>query len=339
MKLKKYELNPILSPNEKNSWENLVTCNPAAWYENGTFYLVYRAAGDDEDHFIYLGLATSKDGYNFTRCSDEPIVAPTPYGFDEGCIEDPRIVKYGNLYYLTYAYRSFAPGRYWLDDSLKKKTCYLPVDDYTPSGVRWNISQTALAISSDLKTWKKLGRITTMDVDNRDVILFPEKINGKYVRFERPMDYVGEKYGCKTPSIWINYSDNLLDWGKPKLFYSGVYDWECKKIGGSTPPLRTKDGWLVIYHGVGDVDSIYRVGAMLLDIDNPEKILAVTKDFIMEPSEEYETKGFYDGCVFPTGNVIVDDTLYVYYGAADIYCGVATCKVDELLDELNKNRL
>ena len=101
MKLKKYENNPILSPNPKNQWEELVTCNPAVWYEDGTFYMLYRAAGNDADHLIHLGLATSKDGLNFTRMSDEPVLSPTPHGYDEGCIEDPRLTKMGNLYYLT----------------------------------------------------------------------------------------------------------------------------------------------------------------------------------------------------------------------------------------------
>ena len=115
--------------------------------------------------------------------------------------------------------------------------------------------------------------------------------------------------------------------------------WECKKLGGSTPPLRTKDGWLVIYHGVGTKDSIYRVGAMLLDIDNPEKIIARSSDYLMEPEFDYEMKGVYSGCVFPTGNVIVGDTLYLYYGGADIYCCVATCSVEELLEHLRNNKV
>lgn len=337
MKLKKYEGNPILSPNEKNSWESLVTCNPAAWYENGTFYMLYRAAGNDAEHYIHLGLATSKDGFHFTRHSDEPVLSPTPGGYDEGCIEDPRLIKLGNLYYLTYAYRPFAPGRYWESPELKKNCCYLPLDDYAPQGLRWNLSHTALAVSTDLTKFKKLGRITPYDIDNRDVILFPEKINGKYVRLERPMEYVGEKYGCEFPSIWINYSDNMVDWGEPKLLMTGKFDWECKKLGGSTPPLKTKDGWLVIYHGVGVVDGFYRVGAVLLDLENPEKITARLKDYLMEPEHDYEMGGFYDGCVFPTGNVIVDDTLYVYYGGADRFCAVATCSVSELLEELKKD--
>lgn len=336
MKLKKYENNPILKPNPNNYWEDLVVCNPAAYYENETFYLLYRAAGNDEDHFIYLGLATSKDGFNFTRVQNDPVLSPTKDNYDAGCCEDPRLVKMGNLFYLTYAYRPFAPGRYWEEN--KKITCDLPLDDFCPTGLRWNTSQTALAISPDLKKFKKLGRITKYDQDNRDVILFPEKINGKFVRFERPVEQVGEEYGCFVPSIWINYSSNLLDWEEPKLFATSKENWESKKLGGSTPPLKTDDGWLVIYHGVSGEDDIYRVGAMLLDLNNPEKIIGRTKDYIMEPSEDYEMAGFYNGCTFPTGNVIVDDTLYVYYGGADRFCCVATCKLKELIDLLKGDK-
>ena len=332
MKLKKYEKNPILTPNPHNSWEDLVVCNPAAWYENETFYLLYRAAGNDEDHYIHLGLATSKDGFNFTRVSDQPVLSPTLDNYDAGCIEDPRIVKYGNMFYITYAYRPFAPGRYWEEN--KKITCDLPLDGFTPYGLMANTSQTALAISPDLKKYKKLGRITKFDQDNRDVILFPEKINGRYVRLERPVELVGPEYGCDVPSIWINYSHNLIEWEEPILLATAEFPWENKKLGGSTPPLKTADGWLIIYHGVSKFDDLYRVGVMLLDLENPEKIIARAPDYIMEPIHEYETDGFYNGCVFPTGNVIVGDTLYVYYGGADRFCCVATCSVTEILDYL-----
>jgi len=113
--------------------------------------------------------------------------------------------------------------------------------------------------------------------------------------------------------------------------------WE-EKIGGSTPPLKTKDGWLVLYHGVEHGGKgYYRVGAVLLDLEDPSKILGRTKEPIMEPEYDYEMNGFYKGCVFPTGNVIVDDTLFVYYGGADKYVGVATCPVQELIDMIKKN--
>lgn len=336
MKLQKYEHNPIIKPMKGHYFEDLVVCNPAIWYEDGTFYMLYRSAGDDKEHYIYLNLATSKDGFNFTRYENNPVLKPTMDNFDEGCCEDPRIVKFGDLFYVTYAYRPFAPGRYWEPGHYLKPKFEL--DDFAPNGLRWNTSNTGLAISHDLIHFKKLGRITDYNLDNRDVILFPRKINGKFVRFERPVEYTGPEYGCSVPSMWINFSDNLMEWPKPKLFATPNEVWEAKKMGGSTPPIETKDGWLVLYHGVSTEDDGYRVGAMLLDLDDPTKILYRTKDFIMEPVYEYETAGYYNGCVFPTGNCIVGDTLYVYYGGADRFVNVATCNVKELIKFIKENK-
>ena len=334
MKLKKYENNPILLPNKENPWENLVVCNPGAWYEDGTFYLLYRAAGDDEEHKIYLGLATSKDGFTFERTSQKPVLSPDQDGPDSGCVEDPRIVKFGKEFYITYAYRPYPPGQYWLmghDEVLTPD-----VGDDAPLVLKDNIANTGLAVSKDLREYRKIGRITKSYLDNRDVILFPEKINDKYVMLHRPKEWVGEKYGCEHPAIWITFSDDLLEWEEEsRLLIKGNGGWELK-IGGSTPPLKTKEGWLTIYHGVDD-KGIYRTGVMLLDQNDPTKVIARAKDFIMEPEFNYETEGIYNGCVFPTGNVIVGDTLYVYYGGADQYCCVATCSVTELLNFVIEN--
>lgn len=112
MKLIKCTQNPILSPNPNNYWENLVVCNPGAWHEDGIFYMLYRAAGDDEEHFIRVGLATSTDGINFKRESNEPVFGPSSNGPDMGGVEDPRIIKFDNEFYVTYAYRPYPPGRY-----------------------------------------------------------------------------------------------------------------------------------------------------------------------------------------------------------------------------------
>lgn len=332
MKLKKYEQNPILSPNEANHWESLVTCNPGVWYDEGIFYMLYRAAGDDSEHVIRFGLATSTDGYNFVRSSDEPVFGPSADGADSGCIEDPRIVKFDDFYYVTYAFRPFAPGQYWKfahDVVLKRE-----LGDNAPSFVRNNTANTALAMTKDFKTWHRLGRITKSDLDDRDVILFPEKVNGKFVMLHRPKEWIGEGYGPKNPAIWIRYSSDLLVWDAPsQILIEGRDDsWE-EKIGGSTPPLKTDKGWLVIYHGVENGGTgYYRVGAMMLDLDDPTKVIGRTKDWIMEPEFDYETDGYYKGCVFPTGNVIIGDTLYVYYGGADKHVGVATASVKELTD-------
>jgi len=131
----------------------------------------------------------------------------------------------------------------------------------------------------------------------------------------------------------------MLVWNEPsKLLMQGIVGgWE-EKIGGSTPPLKTKDGWLVLYHGVENGGTgYYRVGAALLDLNDPTKVIGRTKEPLMSPEFDYEIEGFYKGCVFPTGNVIIDDTLFVYYGGADKYIGLATCSVKELLEHLKNN--
>jgi predicted GH43/DUF377 family glycosyl hydrolase len=332
MKMIKHSGNPILSPQEKNDWENLAVCNPGAWYENGKFYLLYRAAGKDESHVIRFGLAESSDGLTFRRVSDQTVFGPSAEGPDSGCVEDPRIVKFDDHYYVTYAFRPYPPGRYWEfeHDEILTYDC----GSHAPVNLRKNTANSALAITKDFKQWQRLGRITQSNLDDRDVILFPEKINGKYAMLHRPKEWIGEKYGTRYPAIWIRYSDDLLVWNEPStLLLSGIAGtWE-EKTGGNAPPLRTDRGWLVLYHGVEDGGKgYYRVGALLLDLKDPTKILGRTKTPILEPGEWYEMEGFYEGCVFPVGNVIVEDRLYVYYGGADKYVGVATCKTEELVD-------
>ncbi|MFZ5941225.1 MAG: glycosidase [Bacteroidota bacterium] len=337
MTLKKYDKNPVLSPNSQNNWENLVVCNPGVWYDDGTFYMLYRAAGDDTDHVIRFGLATSKDGFNFTRSSARPAFGPSVEGPDSGCVEDPRIVRFDDYYYVTYAFRPYPPGQYWKfghDEVLTPDT-----GSEAPSFLKNNTANSALAITKDFKNWQRLGRITQANLDDRDVILFPEKINNKFVMLHRPKEWIGEAYGPKHPAIWIRSSDDLLVWEEPsRILIEGIEGtWE-EKVGGSTPPLRTDRGWLMLYHGVENGGrGYYRVGAALLDLEDPGKVIGRTRNFIMEPEFDYELEGFYKGCVFPTGNVILNGILYVYYGAADKYVGVATCPVDELLEEILKN--
>lgn len=337
MKLKKFQGNPIVSPNEKNAWESLVTCNPGVYYDNGIFYMLYRAAGNDDEHVIRLGLATSKDGFHFERASDQPVFGPGVNNFDSGCVEDPRIVKFDNEYYVTYAYRPFPPGQYWKFAHDVVKIPKVGAD--APAAIAKNLGNTGLAVTTDFKNFRRLGRLTSPVLDDRDVIIFPEKINGRYVLMHRPKQYIGEKYGVKYPSIWLKFSDDLLDWEDKEshLLLTGIEGtWE-EKIGGSTPPLKTEYGWLVIYHGVENGGlGYYRAGAILLDLENPLKIISKAPDFILEPEYDYEIEGYYRGCVFPTGNVIVDDTLYVYYGGADKYIGVATCNIHDFIKTFRK---
>ncbi|HAQ56246.1 MAG TPA: glycosidase [Acholeplasmatales bacterium] len=335
MKLTKSLKNPILRPNPKNDWENLVVLNPAVIYDeaNARFVMLYRAAGDTVEHYIHLGLAYSDNGIDFVRQSDQPSLSPDYDGADGGCVEDPRLVKMGDWYYLTYAARPYAPGRYWLN---APKPWFNPPKD-GPRFLSWNNSVTYLAITQDFKTYKKLGRMTDAREDDRDVYIFPEAVKGKYVRLSRPMFNCGPGWPNENPAMWIAFSDDLLEWPKPTLLMQGETWWESKKIGGSCPPLKTPYGWFVIYHGVAKKDDAYRVGAILLDLDDPTKIIARTKEPILEPEFDYETSGVYNGCVFPTGNVVKDGVLYVYYGAADKFVCVATGDFEALLQDLLKN--
>lgn len=173
MKLKKFEGNPILSPNPENTWENLVVCNPAACYKDGKFYLLYRAAGNDAEHYIHIGLAVSEDGFNFKRVSDKPILSPTPNSFDAGSVEDPRIVKFDDEYYITYAFRPYPPGRYWENAYDIVETS--EHNSFAPKCLRDNIGNTALAVTKNLVNFKKVGRLTHPSLDDRDVIIFPRR--------------------------------------------------------------------------------------------------------------------------------------------------------------------
>ena len=336
MKLKKYEGNPILKPNPENEWEEKCVLNPAVIYdeENERFVMLYRAAGNDVRHQIKLGLATSRNGIDFVRESNEPAFEGSHCEADGGCVEDPRLMRIGDMFYMTYAARAYAPGRYWLMEDLTKAPTYLDETDVEgsvmPSFAKDNITVSYLAATKDFKVYKKFGRITEATVDDRDVYLFPERVNGKFVMISRPKF---KDAGVRMPSIWISFGDDLIDYGKPELLMTGEQWWETQRIGGGTPPIKTEHGWFMLYHGVDD-KGIYRVGAVLMDLNDPRRIIARTKDYIMEPEFDYETCGIYEGCVFPTGTVVKDGTLYVYYGTADTYIGLATADFDALINYL-----
>jgi len=328
MKLEKYSRNPILSPNLKQPWESLVVCNPGVIHDRGTFYMLYRCAGKDAAHVIRFGLATSKDGFNFKRASTKPVLSPSVDGEDAGCIEDPRIVKIGGQFLITYAYRPYFPGRYWL---AADNAAFNPRDPTQPQAFGENLTSSGLLLSKDLKAFRRLGRITDPTLDDRDVILFPEKINGKFALLRRPLQWTGSKYGTKYPAIWICFGHDPLKWGKDYLLAKSRFHWETK-IGGATPPLKHKKGWLVLYHAV-DAKGVYHVGAMLLDLKDPRKVIARVPEPIMSPEADYEWQGLYPhGAVFPTANVVLDGKLFVYYGCADKFVGVATADFDQLVN-------
>lgn len=329
-RLQRYPGNPIFSPLPDSPWQSLVVTNPGACFDpdSGEVKMLYRAAGNDAEHKVHLGLATSKDGFHFERSSQTPVFSPSVDGFDAGCVEDPRIIKIEDWYYVTYAARAFPPGQYWIPESERTWSRMQCPSDF-PWILRQNATATGLALTQDFRHWIRAGRLTSPVVDDRDVILFPNKIQGRYYMLHRPMSWAGPAYGSQFPAIWITSSDDLLNWSPSTLLAKAEFDWE-EKLGGNTPPIRTPHGWLTFYHAVGK-DKHYRIGALLLDLEDPTIVRFRTPHWIMEPEQEYELNGPYKGVVFPCGAVVVNNTLILYYGGADKYVGIAYCDLDELL--------
>lgn len=333
LNIEKYKKNPIVVGGG-HSWRKAGTFNPGVIYDNGKFYMYERATESLRPFICHIGLLESDDGYDFKLVKDTPVLSAKDLGYDQGTVEDPRVVKIEDRYYMTFAYRPYTYN-----------CCPngLGVPDYTPLvgklDVGVNHTLSAIAVSDDLINFEVISKINTHEVDERDNILFPEKIDGRYCLLRRPKGYVGEAYGCTGPSIWISYSDDLETWTDPVLLAKAENKWEGGKIGGGGQPIRTEEGWLILYHGV-DEKGVYRVGMMLLELDNPEKIIARSDDFIMEPTEYYEQFGLViPNVIFPTGNVVKDGTLYIYYGSCDTSIAVATVPLEDVLNYLKQYRV
>ncbi len=307
--------NPILKPTEL-SWESKAVFNPAAIDIGGKVRILYRAMSNDNTSTV--GYAESTDGLHITKRLPEPIYVPRePFemkrvpGGNSGC-EDPRIVKIGERLYMTYtAYDGI--------DMPAIAVTGISVKDFIAQ--KWN--------------WDKPYLISPTQVDDKDSCLLPEKvktasgINGgmKYLVFHRVGTNICADYfnSLDFKNEKINKCIEIL---RPR---PGM--WDERKIGISAPPIKTKKGWLLIYHGISE-RNIYRVGAALLDLKDPTEVIARTTDALLSPEMDYELRGQVGNVVFPCGAVIRKDTLFMYYGGADSVTGVATLSVSKLLSVL-----
>ena len=194
---------------------------------------------------------------------------------------------------------------------------YMTYTGYSGEGIR-----AALARSRNLITWERLG-IVLPDENNKDHTLFPERINGRYAMLHR-----------RPPNIWLAYSEDLVHWTDHQVIMRRrPGTWEGLKIGAGGPPIKTDAGWLLIYHAV-DTQKVYRLGAALLDLEDPSIVLHRSPSPLLEPQEVWEIRGDVPNVVFTCANVVVDGTLYVYYGGADRVMALATCDLQALLDYL-----
>ncbi len=240
--------------------------------------------------------ARSRDGTHFEISGQPAMSAATE--LETFGIEDPRITLIDGVYWINYSAVS-------------------------PHGIA-----TGLASTRDFAAFERHGII--LAPPNRDVTIFPERIDGKYIALHRPMpEGIGEH------AIWIASSPDLLSWGDHRHVASARAGyWDDAKIGGGAVPLRVNvggvEGWLAVYHGVSQSPMRYALGALLLDGRDPGRVLGRSRTPILEPEADYERRGFFDGVVFTCGLVEADGVLRVYYGAADGVTAVADLSLDDI---------
>ena len=303
----RFKKNPILAPIKEHAWESKAVFNPTAIDIGGKIHVIYRAMGDDDTSVF--GYASTKDGMKIKERLDHPIYVPREsfekktHPGNSGC-EDPRLTRIGDMIYMFY-------------------TAY---DGVHPPAV----AATGISTENFLKKnwdWSWPAIITPAGVDDKDSCLFPEKIGENYLVFHRTHDHV-----CLDPIRSLEFDGDTIDTFTPIIGpRKGM--WDGRKVGIASVPIKTKQGWLLLYHGVSE-EGVYRVGALLLDLQNPTIVLARTTDYIFAPEMEYEKTGIIHDVVFPCGSVVRGKKLYVYYGGGDKVVGVACANINEIIKAL-----
>jgi len=294
--LDRYEGNPIITAGDIPFTCNTVF-NASSVKIGDEYYLLLRIEG--QHGYSLFALARSSDGLHF-EVEPLPVMTPTSEGpmakYEAAGIEDPRItVLEGTIYVVYTAFSGYGPVM-------------------------------ALAKTEDLHRFERLGIIS--EPGNKDGILFPRKVGGRYVRLDRPI-------GHDVGSIWVSFSPDLMHWGDSRVVISPRPGyWDSYRVGGSTVPIETEAGWLEIYHGVKMTSGgpIYRGGVALLDLDDPSVVLGRSDVPVLAPRTVYERIGDINNVVFPSGAVLEPDgRVKVYYGAADTAICVAEAHIDELV--------
>jgi predicted GH43/DUF377 family glycosyl hydrolase len=299
---KRYERNPILTGKDfppEADIKNVFNSGIAKYKD--TYVMVCRVENSAlVDRFW---IAESADGYHFKprpKPVDMPHDDPRFRKYSDGMYYDPRVTKIGDVYYMVHAAHS-------------GHTCRL-----------------SLVKTKDFKDFQWLGFIS--ETDNRNGVLFPEKIGGLYARLDRP------NTGADTGDIWVSYSPDLMYWGKSDCVFrnwEGIR-WAWTKIGAGAVPIKTPEGWLTIFHGVRTQCKshfVYQLGVCLLELDDPSRVKAMAEEAILIPEEQYELVGQTPSVVFTCGAVVEDNgEIKIYYGGADTVQCVATTTVDRLIE-------
>lgn len=297
--IKRFAGNPILRPESFPDGVSAVF-NPGAAVVDGHTLLLVRV--EDRTGHSSFAVATSHDGLTDWQIDPARGLNPELDSFAErGGIEDPRITQVGDDYFVAY------------------------------TGLSVEGPLVCLAKTKDFATWERLG--VALRPDDKDAALFDVKFGDRWAMLHRPAM-------AKGSHVWLSFSPDLTHWGDARLVLTARPGgwWDNSKIGLGPPPLLTKDGWLLCYHGVRitAAGAIYRAGLALLDRDNPADVLARAGEWVLGPEEPYERQGDVGHVVFPCGWILRDDgdTLHIYYGAADTVIGVAQASLTALLAHL-----
>ena len=301
----RYKKNPILTKDDV-PYTVATVHNAGITKYNDKYIMLFRSHLHNGRSVIWI--AESDDGYKF-KVGPKPFMEPsidTVFGeYEEYGVEDVRISNIDDEYLLTYS-------------------------AYSRHGVRIGLART-----KDFKTVERISLITQSDL--RNVVIFPEKINGQYVRLDRPHSEISKW------SIWISYSPDLIHWGNSKVIIKPeTYHWDEMKIGPGATPIKTDKGWLNIYHGVFETmaGAVYRLGVALHDLDDPSKIIGISDDWILQPEDPWEITGYVSNVLFTCGSVEEKDgSVKNDWGGADSVMCVGSGKIEDLLDSvLNKQR-
>ncbi len=303
--------NPIILADPRHQWESKAAFNPAAIALGGKIHILYRVLSDDNTSTI--GYAVTTDGETIIERLPEPVYVPREEfelkkvaGGNSGC-EDPRLTKIGDRIYMFY-------------------TAYNGID--VPRIAATSISEKDF-LSRKWK-WEKPVLVSPAGVDDKDACIFPEKIKGKYFFLHR---IAGEICGDYIDSL--NFKEGEVN-TCIRILGARAGMWDSEKVGISAPPIKTKKGWLLLYHGISKQHHTYRVGAVLLDLKDPAYVLSRITGPVFQPEELYEKNGIVNNVVFPCGMVVKKGELLIYYGGADQVVGVASMKLDALVGVLER---
>ena len=296
--LHRWEGNPVITVEDVPFRANAVFNGTPVVTEDGV-YLLLRIEG--QRGYSFFALARSSDGLHFA-IDETPVMLPAKEGrfalYEEKGIEDPRITIIDGVCYVMYT----------------------AVGNCGP--------RIALARTYDYVNYERIALVS--EPGNKDGILFPRKINGRYARLDRPI-------GLGKGSIWISYSPDLVNWGDSEVVITPRNGyWDDFRVGASVTPIETDEGWLEIYHGVRMTAAgpIYRIGIAILDLDDPSKVIRRSDQPILSPREEYERIGDVGNVCFACGAVVsANGEVRIYYGAADTSICIATCTLSRILQD------